>query len=98
MTPEGEVQAHLKKLVKQTGGEYRKLRWIGMTNAPDCFVLWPGKSTYAFVEVKRPGERETPQQAREHARLRAAGLQVFVVDSKLGAELVVSLLVGQQNG
>lgn len=98
MTPEGAVQAHLKILVKQTGGEYRKLRWIGRTGANDCFCFWPGKDTFALIEVKRPGKDATPQQAREHARLRAAGLQVFVVDSKLSAELVVSLLVGQQNG
>ncbi len=97
MTPEGEVQSHLKKLVKQTGGEYRKLRWIGRTGANDCFCFWPGKDTSAFIEVKRPGKAATPQQDREHARLRSAGLQVFVVDSKLGVELCISLLVGQQN-
>ncbi len=97
MTPEGEVQSHLKKLVKQTGGEYRKLRWIGRTGANDCFVFWPGRHTYAMIEVKRPRKAATPQQDREHARLRSAGLQVFVVDSKLSVELCVSLLVGQQN-
>lgn len=97
MTPEGKVQAHLKKLVKQTGGEYRKLRWIGRTGANDCFCFWPGMRTYAFIEAKRPGKDATPQQDREHARLRSAGLQVFVVDSVLSVELTVSLLVGQQN-
>ena len=29
VTPEGEVQAYLKKRVGQTGGEFRKLAWLG---------------------------------------------------------------------
>lgn len=93
MTPEGEIEAHLKKQVKATGGEYRKLKWIGRNGAPDRFVFWPGVS--AFVELKRFGKEPESHQTREHARLRAAGLEVYVVDSKLGVDLLVSMLSGQ---
>lgn len=96
MTPEGRIEQHLKTLVKKSGGEYRKLKWIGRNGAPDRFCYWQGIS--AFIEVKRPGEQPTPQQAREHARLRAAGLHVYVVDSELSAQLTVSLLSGMATG
>lgn len=90
MTPEGKIEDHLKKQVKATDGEYRKLKWIARNGAPDRFVFWPGVS--AFIEVKKPGEQPTIQQAREHARLRAAGLNVYVVDSELSVDLTISLL------
>lgn len=92
MTPEGRVQSLLRKLVRQTGGKYRKLRWIGRRRAPDCFVWWPGVP--AFIEVKRPGVDATEEQLREHVELRTSGIPVYVVDSELSVQLTVSLLSG----
>ena len=48
----------------------------------------------AFVELKAPGKKATPQQAREHDRLRADGFSVLVVDTPEGAEKAVMLVRG----
>ena len=46
-----------------------------------------------WVEVKAPGEVPEPHQAREHARMRAMGQRVEVIDSMEGAD---NLLKGYQ--
>ena len=94
MTPEGEIEAHLKKRVEQLGGEIRKLAWVGRRGAPDRMVWWPGP-VLAFVEVKAPGGRVSVLQEREMARLSEAGFIVAVVWSK---EDVNELLFSLTNG
>lgn len=42
--------------------------------------LFIGKGRVFFMEMKATGQKPTPAQEREHARLRAAGVFVFVVD------------------
>lgn len=85
MTPEGKVQAYLKKRVLETGGEFRKLKWDGRRNAPDTLVWWVNDYAY-FVEVKRPGEDATPAQKREHKRL---PFPTFVIDNEAGVDAFV---------
>lgn len=94
MTPEGRVREALKKAVKQHGGEHRKLRWIGRSGAPDEMIFWSG-GVHSFVECKRPGQKPEPHQDREHARLRAGGFRVDVVDSEEGAWALVAALAEQ---
>ena len=81
MTPEGKIEAYLKKCVLATGGRIRKLSWIGRRGAPDRLVWWPGPDL-VFVEVKAPGKKATKQQKREHVRLQQDGFAVAVVNSK----------------
>lgn len=73
---ESHLEEHLIQCAKVRGGEVRKAKWIGRRGAPDRLVLLPGR--HFFVELKRPGKYATPQQAREHHRLRAAGFEVYV--------------------
>ena len=47
---------------------------------PDRMFITP-KGKVFFCEFKREGAKVTPAQAREHERLRAQGVTVFVVDS-----------------
>lgn len=82
MTPEAKVVQRIKALVKSYGGEVRKVEWSGRRGAPDLLVLTPGH--HFFIEVKAPGEKPRPEQLREHARLRAAGFDVFVSAGDLG--------------
>jgi hypothetical protein len=91
MTPEGEIQAYLKKRVLQTHGEFRKVAWEGRRGAPDTMIWWPGPS-FAFVEVKAANGRLSTLQEREIARLRSAGFQVAVVYSKEDVDEVVLAL------
>lgn len=78
MTPEGKIEAHLKKRVGQLGGEIRKLSWVGRRGAPDRLIWWPGP-IFAFVEVKAPGGCISTLQKREMDRLAEAGFNVAVV-------------------
>ena len=47
---------------------------------PDLIVLMPNGRT-AFLEVKRPKGRPSPQQLEVHERLRALGHEVYIVHS-----------------
>lgn len=82
---ESAIEAHLVNRVAQSGGVAEKFKSPNRSNVPDRLVQWPAcKPYYAsiqFVECKRPGERPTKAQARDHARRRAMGFVVEVVDS-----------------
>lgn len=91
VTPEGEIQAYLKTRVGQTGGEFRKLAWLGRRGAPDALIWWPGPS-FAFVEVKAAKGKLSTLQQREIDRLRGAGFQVAVVFCKEDVDEVVLAL------
>lgn len=89
---ESDIERHLVKCVKELGGEVRKVQWVGRRGAPDRLVMLPlcGRSgswsscrTF-WVELKAPGVKPPGHQLREHARMRAMGQIVVVIDS-LGA-------------
>lgn len=89
---ESTIEARLVKRVKELGGEVRKVQWVGRLGAPDRLVMLPGKPI-VFVELKRQGGLATfpkdaheRQQLREHARMRAMGQRVVVIDSIEGIE------------
>lgn len=77
---ERDVEAYLVARVKALGGEVRKVAWIGRNGAPDRVVMLPDWPTF-WIELKRPGGKAKPHQVREHARMRAMGQQVLVLDS-----------------
>jgi hypothetical protein len=97
MTPEGKIEAYLKKRVLESGGRIRKLKWIGTRGAPDRLVWWPRTPEedtaveVHFVEVKAPGKKPTKQQQREHDRLKRDGFYVKVIDSKDAVDVFVEL-------
>jgi hypothetical protein len=78
---ENKIEDYLHAEVKALGGGYRRVKWIGRSGANDDLILLPRWSWHALVECKRPGEEPESHQEREHARLRAAGFQVFVVST-----------------
>lgn len=87
MTRESEIENYLVERVRDLGGETRKVRWIGRNGAPDRLVMLPGTSFW--VELKAPGEKVKPHQAREHERMRKYGQRVDVVDSFDGVEAIL---------
>ena len=91
MTPEGEIKAHLKRRVAETGGEFRNLTWNGRRGGPDCFVFWKFP-VFAFVEVKTYRGRLSKAQEREIACLGKSGFHVSVVWSKEDVDELISLL------
>ena len=76
---ESDVVKHLKKVVAEMRGTTRKVKWEGRKHAPDLLVLLP--LTSCWVETKAPGVKAREGQLREHARLRASGMHVYVLDT-----------------
>lgn len=81
------IEAHLVKRVQSLGGEVRKASWIGRRGAPDRCVMLDGRTIW--VELKAPGEKPEPHQAREHERMRKMGQEVVVIDSIEGVEALL---------
>lgn len=64
---------------KAGGWFVRKVQWVGHRDAPDRLFA---RSAFSFwAEFKATGEKPRISQLREHERMRAAGLKVFVIDS-----------------
>lgn len=96
---ERDIEAYLVARVKAMGGEVRKVAWIGRRGAPDRLVMLPpGIVVYpgpefgwtVWVELKAPGVKAEGYQLREHARMRAMGQRVEVIDSLRGVEELLS--------
>ena len=103
---EKDIEEYLCKLVRELGGDVRKVQWIGRKGAPDRLVMLPRhlspcfgehKAPAIWVELKAPGLAalfpHTPherQQHREHERMRAMGQRVVVIDSFQGVEELLS--------
>lgn len=91
---ESDIEKYLVKRVKELGGECRKIQFIGRRGAPDRLVMLPARwavdhpelplftsAKTIWVELKAPGKKAEPHQAREHARMRKMGQRVVVIDS-----------------
>lgn len=88
---ESDIEKYLVKRVKELGGECRKIQFIGRPGAPDRLVMLPpprndmglrsGPEKTIWIELKAPGKKAEPHQAREHERMRKMGQRVVVIDS-----------------
>lgn len=92
---ERDIERHLVRGVKHLGGEIRKVVWQGRRGAPDRLVMLPvhalrggpwSSCRTIWVELKAPGVKPESHQLREHARMRAMGQVVAVIDSIAGVE------------
>jgi hypothetical protein len=93
MTPAGRLQDHLKHVVQKSGGQYRKVRWVGRSGCPDCFVWWSWPRA-AFIEVKAEGDRLSKLQTREIERMEADGVPIFIARSIEDIDEIVALIRG----
>lgn len=89
---ESTVEKYLHNRVRELGGDYRRVAWIGRRHATDDLILLPGR--HMLIECKRPGEKPRPGQDREHARLRAAGFDLHVVSSPDEIDTILPLPKG----
>lgn len=85
---ERDIKDQLLALV--ASGFARKVKWENRPGAPDWVVCLPGYRE-VWLELKRPGlAAKFPANAheriqhREHEKMRAAGMAVFVCDSEEG--------------
>ena len=78
---EKDIERHLRDGVRNLGGWCLKMVCPGFTGMPDRMILLRG-GVIAFVETKRPGQRERQRQMFVQSRLRRLGFTVFpTVDS-----------------
>lgn len=76
---EAAIERKLKKEVEDRGGLFLKWTSPGFTGVPDRIALLPG-GKILFVEVKRPGKKYRPRQARVAAQLEALEFTVICAD------------------
>lgn len=81
---ERDVESWAKAQWRKSGGWCRKFTSPAHRSSPDDIFAKGGR--VFFVEFKRTGENPTPLQLEEHAAMRAAGLTVYVCDSRKGEE------------
>jgi hypothetical protein len=85
---EREVEQYFIRRVREAGGLQRKFVSPGHKGVPDRICIL--KSVVHFVELKAPGKPLRDDQAREHRKLRAAGItNVWLVDSKEGVDYFI---------
>ena len=77
-------ERHLIRRVSETGGETRKVKWLGRRGAPDRLVMWPEHHRYAFVELKEESQPWGLQdhQRREIERMTKSGMRVAILSNK----------------
>ncbi len=64
---------------ERAGFFVRKVSWPGRKHAPDRVFARDDRGT-VWIEFKAPGEEARAGQAREHERMRRAGMEVHVCD------------------
>ncbi|WP_196481973.1 VRR-NUC domain-containing protein [Burkholderia vietnamiensis] len=85
---EKTVETYLVDRVRAAGGDAYKFTSPQRRSVPDRIVAFPPGRLY-FVELKRPGNKPTKPQLREHERLRALGCDVRVIDSREAVDAFV---------
>lgn len=82
---ESDVEAAFVARVKSLGGMATKYVSPSRPAVPDRIVFMPG-GRISFCELKRPGEKPTPAQEREHGIIQGFGFVVEVIDNLEDAE------------
>lgn len=77
---ESVIEKALVERVKALGGMCEKFTSPSRRGVPDRIVTLPG-GKIVFVELKATGGKLSVLQQRDHARRRALGCSVLVIDS-----------------
>lgn len=84
MKPRKVSEADIEKAVcdyaKRKGVMVDKFVSPNKRSVPDRIFSFPGGKV-VFIEFKAPGKKATPMQERDHAKRRALGFAVAVVDN-----------------
>jgi len=77
---EKDIESKVCAYARSKGAEAYKFTSPARAGCPDRLFVAP-KGVIFFSEFKRKGEKPTPQQEREHTRLRLLGQRVYVIDN-----------------
>lgn len=86
---EGVIEAYLFKRMRQVGGGADKFVCPNHIGKPDRLCYFK-HGLVVFVELKATGKALRSSQVREHTRMRAKGLLVELIDSKLGVDKFIT--------
>jgi hypothetical protein len=86
---ESDVEKYFVKQCEAQGWGVRKLKWIGRGDAPDRVVMMNYPRRTVWVELKAPGEKPRPSQAKEHGWMVSKGQDVHVIDTVEGVDQFV---------
>ena len=76
---EKDIERRVCDYARSRGCEAEKFTSPNKGFVPDRLFTAPGARLW-FCEFKRPGQKPTPQQQRDHERRRAMGFRVYVID------------------
>jgi len=76
---EKQIEAAVVEYARTKGFLAHKFTSPNRAAVPDRLLIHPSGTVF-FIEFKRAGKVPTPAQAREHGRLRAHNVAVYVVD------------------
>lgn len=94
MMLEKDIEKKVCDYAKSKGALVYKFTSPARAAVPDRLFIGP-KGRVWFVEFKREGQKPTPAQEREHARLRGHNISVFVIDDvEQGKAVVDSMVAG----
>lgn len=85
---ERQIEEKVGTYAKEQGFLVYKFTSPQRAAVPDRLYITPRGKVF-FVEFKRTGQVPTPAQAREHDRLRAQGVTVYVIDLIETGEIMV---------
>jgi hypothetical protein len=86
--PEKCIEQKLVAAVKKRHGMSPKFVSPGLDGVPDRIILMPG-GKIAFVELKAPGKKPRPLQARRKEQFERLGFKVYCID---GTEQIGGIL------
>lgn len=87
---EKQVEEKVCTYAKSKGFLAYKFTSPNRAAVPDRMFVSPSGFIF-FVEFKRPGAKPTPAQEREHAKLRASCVAVYVVDDVDAGRFLIDL-------
>lgn len=88
---EKDVEAYLRKNVKNRGGVAYKFTSPARASVPDRIIVMPGGRIY-FAEVKTTKGRLTKGQQQEIDRLRSLGQIVFVLYGRKDIDVLLGMI------
>ena len=94
---EVNVELPVVTRAENAGFFVRKVMWVGRKHAPDRVFAHKERGE-VWIEFKRPGADARAGQAREHKRMRGAGMEVYVVDTVEDGLRILCLLPSRNNG
>jgi hypothetical protein len=99
---EKEIESKVCKYAVARGFYVRKFVSPAHRSVPDRYLIAPGRpdntprelanslgARLFKIEFKRPGEKATPNQEREHQELNGFGVPVYVIDNVLGGKALI---------